>query len=391
MSPFTGQVRRGFRVEQIVQEGGAVDTFSSCYQRQQPVLRYFQRFDPMAVRLKDIADDLGVSLVTVSKVLRNHPDVGALTRERVLKKVRELNYRPNVAARMLVTGRTFNIGLIVPDLVHSFFAEIAKGATPVLRAGDYNLIITSSDEDPELERREIEQLTTRGVDVLVVASAQSAPGAFANLQTPILLLDREIPGLSANFVGVDDEAVGHMATRHLIERGYRRIAHIGGSAVSTAVGRFNGYRRALLEAGLSFDPRYVIPRAQIDRAADVTGLEAMRTLLGLDPRPDAVFCFNDPTAAGAIKAVLSAGLRIPEDIGIAGAGNVRHTDLFRVPLTTVDQASDAIGREMAALALELASSTQRKRRAAAPKRILLEPRLIVRESSAGPAREHFRT
>ncbi len=337
----------------------------------------------MAVRLKDIADDLGVSLVTVSKVLRNHPDVGALTRERVLKKVRELNYRPNVAARMLVTGRTFNIGLIVPDLVHSFFAEIVKGATPVLRAADYNLVISSSEEDPELERHEIEQLVTRGVDVLVVASAQNKPDVFAKLQTPVLLLDREIPGFPANFVGVDDEAVGYMATRHLIERGYRRIAHIGGSNVSTAVGRLNGYRGALAEARLDYDPRYVVPRAQIDRVADVTGFAAMEKLLALDPRPDAVFCFNDPTAAGAIKAILAAGLRIPEDIGITGAGNVRHTDLFRVPLTTVDQASDAIGREVAALALELAASAQRKRKVA-PRRILLEPKLIVRESSGGP-------
>ena len=147
------------------------------------------------------SEPTSVSLVTVSKVLRNHPDVGALTRERVLKKVRELNYRPNVAARMLVTGRTFNIGLIVPDLVHSFFAEIVKGATPVLRAADYNLVISSSEEDPELERHEIEQLVTRGVDVLVVASAQNKPDVFANLQTPVLLLDREIPGFSANFVG----------------------------------------------------------------------------------------------------------------------------------------------------------------------------------------------
>src|SRR6201999_2426887 len=101
----------------------------------------------MAVRLKDIADDLGVSLVTVSKVLRNHPDVGQKTRDRVLQRVREMNYRPNLAARSLVTGQTFNVGLVVPDLVHSFFAHVAKGATPVLRKKDYNLIISSSEEE----------------------------------------------------------------------------------------------------------------------------------------------------------------------------------------------------------------------------------------------------
>ncbi len=340
----------------------------------------------MAVRLKDIADDLGVSLVTVSKVLRNHPDVGARTRERVMQRVREMNYRPNVAARTLVTGRTFNVALIVPDLVHSFFAEVAKGATPVLRARDYNLLISSSDEDVDLERREAEQLIARGVDTLMIASAQVSPDFFVKLERdgiPYLLLDREIPGLTANFVGVDDEALGYLATRHLIERGYRRIAHIGGSNVSTAVRRFAGYRRALAEAGFEFDSRYVVPRAQIDRVADVTGFAAMEKLLEVRPLADAVFCFNDPTAAGAMKAILNAGLRIPGDMGVIGAGNVRHTELFRVPLTTIDQASDAIGRAAAELALELASEGGKRRKV--PKRVLIEPSLIVRESATGPA------
>jgi LacI family transcriptional regulator len=337
-----------------------------------------------AVRLKDIASDLGVSLVTVSKVLRNHPDVGARTRERVMQRVREMNYRPNVAARMLVTGRTFNIGLIVPDLVHSFFAEVAKGATPVLRANDYNLLIASSDEEPDLERHEAQQLMSRGVDVLMIASAFNNPDVFAKLEVPYLLLDREIPGLPANFVGVDDEQLGYMATRHLIEHGYRRIAHIGGSQVSTAVGRHAGYRRAVVEAGFGYDSRYFIPRDQMDRFADVSGQAAMERLLLIEPRPDAVFCFNDPMAAGAMKAILAAGLDIPGDIGVVGAGNVRHTDLFRVPLTTVDQASDQIGRSAAALALELAASGSSRKRKAPPKRVLVEPKLIVRESSTGP-------
>ena len=137
----------------------------------------------MPVRLKDIADDLGVSMVTVSKVLRDHPDVGPKTRERVLRRVREMNYRPNRAARSLVTGQTFNVGLVVPDLLHCFFAEIAKGATPVLRAKDYNLLISSSDEDPDLERHETAQLIAGGVDVLMIASAQSgSPEFFKRLE-----------------------------------------------------------------------------------------------------------------------------------------------------------------------------------------------------------------
>ena len=126
----------------------------------------------MPVRMKDIARDLGVSVVTVSKVLRNHSDIGEETRERVLKRMKELNYRPNLAARALVTGHSLTMGLVVPDLVHPFFAEVAKGISRTLRKKGYSLLISSSEEDAELEQQEIEQLLARRVDALVVASAQ---------------------------------------------------------------------------------------------------------------------------------------------------------------------------------------------------------------------------
>ena len=124
----------------------------------------------MAVRMKDIAKDLGVSVVTVSKVLRNHSDISPATRMRVRKRMEELNYRPNLAARALVTGRTSIIGLIVPDLVHPFFGQVARGLSRVLRKKGYSLVISSSEEDPELERQEIEQLLARRVDALIIAS-----------------------------------------------------------------------------------------------------------------------------------------------------------------------------------------------------------------------------
>jgi LacI family transcriptional regulator len=126
----------------------------------------------MATRLKDIANDLGLSVVTISKVLRDHPDIAAETRRRVLKRMRELNYQPNIAARSLVTGRTWTLGLVVPDLLHPFFAHIAKAISVEARKQGYSLLISSSDEDPELEVQEIKQLLARRVDVILVASAQ---------------------------------------------------------------------------------------------------------------------------------------------------------------------------------------------------------------------------
>src|SRR6185295_1942279 len=136
----------------------------------------------MAIRLKDIAQDLNISVVTVSKVLRKHPDIGPATRERVLQRMKELNYRPNLAARALVTGRTHAIGLVVPDLVHPFFGQVAKALARALRGKGYSVMLSSSDDDPELEQQEIDQLLARRVDVLVVASAQRSAETFVRLQ-----------------------------------------------------------------------------------------------------------------------------------------------------------------------------------------------------------------
>jgi LacI family transcriptional regulator len=334
----------------------------------------------MPIRLKDIAADLGVSVVTVSKVLRNHSDIGQETRRRVLQRMKELNYQPNLTARALVTGRTYVIGLVVPDLVHPFFAELAKSLSAALSSHGYSLIIASSDEDPDVEVREIEHLIARRMDALVIASAQTSPAAFTRLeqqQTPYILVDRRFHELPANFVGVDDEAVGRIATDHLIAVGCRRIAHIRGPEVSTALGRLRGYERALASHRLGPNPGFVPALTTGDADSDERGRGAMRQLLSLDRRPDGVFCYNDPTAMGAMDAILEAGLRVPEDVAVIGAGNVRYGAFLRVPLSTVDQQSIGIGDQTARLALKLIQAKNRP----APKSILLEPKLIARGST----------
>jgi len=197
----------------------------------------------MPVRMKDIARDLGVSVVTVSKVLRGNADVGEATRKRVLKRMKELNYQPNIMARGLATGRTYTVGLVVPDLVHPFFAEFAKSLGGALRESHRALILASSEEDPAIEQQEIRTLLNRGVDVLMIASCQANLRNFYELgqnQTPYILFDRNFPHLAANFIGSDDVAVGRMATEHLMEIGRTRIAHIGGSVVLQAVVAKNG-------------------------------------------------------------------------------------------------------------------------------------------------------
>jgi LacI family transcriptional regulator len=236
--------------------------------------------------MKDIARDLGVSVVTVSKVLRNHEDISEATRKRVLDRVKELDYTPNLAARGLVTGKTYLVGLIVPDLLHPFFAQVAKSLSRALLKKGYCLTISTSEEDAELESHEINRLLGRRLDALVIASSSTNPSVFERIQKqglPLVLIDRKLTGLDANYVGTDDEAIGLLATEHLIEVGCERIAHLRGPDNSPGAGRLKGYQLALTKhnldslAGYVSMPRLVDvqsrgERRRIDAAA--TGPEA---------------------------------------------------------------------------------------------------------------------
>ncbi len=330
--------------------------------------------------MKDIARDLGLSVVTVSKVLRDHPDISEETRQRVLNRVKELDYQPNVLARSLVTGRSYLVGLVVPGLLHPFFAEIAKGLSTGIRAKGYSLIVSSSEEDPELERQEIRQLLARRLDALVVASSGTSIEQFQRMDLqslPYVLIDREFPELEANFVGIDDTTAGRIATEHLFDIGCRCVAHIINRENSTGIRRFEGYRQALRNRGVPFSEEYVVRGMHVDTESLKQGAEAMRLLLQCNPRPDGVFCHNDPLAIGAMNAILDAGLRIPEDIALIGCGNLHYDNCLRVGLSSIDQHSEQIGQSAAEIVLSLIESKQMP-----PARtIILEPALVVRAST----------
>jgi len=316
--------------------------------------------------------------VTVSKALRNQGKISAATRKRVLKRAKELHYQMNWVARSLVTRRTYTIGLLLPEFTHPFFAEIARAIAQTLRPHGYHVIISYFEEDPELERSEADSLLARQVDGLIIASAQPAHclDLFKRIQrrnVPFVLLDRPIAGLQACFVGVDNRAIGRLATEHLIARGCRCIAHLRGPQLGIAAQRLEGYRRALAKAGLRGHARYVMGGGH----GDDTGYEGMQRLLRVRPIPDGVFCYSDPVAIGAIKAILEAGLRVPQDISVVGAGNVHYSDQLTVPLTTVDQGTCQMGARAAELLLERIGL----KRSLQPKKILIPPKLVEREST----------
>jgi LacI family transcriptional regulator len=330
--------------------------------------------------MKDIARDLGVSAVTVSKVLRNHDDIGPETRERVLKRIKELNYQPNQNARALATGRSHLVGLIVPDLLHQFFAQVTKGVSRTLRTRGYGLIIASSEEDPEFEKQEIDQMLARRVDALIIASTQRNPQAFNRItkqRVPYVLVDRKLEGLEANFIGTDDVRAGLLATEHLIAQGCRRIAYIGGDYLSTAAERMEGFRSAAAKHGIEIPEKYICCRTHLDDDADATGYQAMLGLLQMKSPPDGIFCFSDPIANGAMQAVLEKGLRIPEDVAIIGCGNVLYASALRVPLSSVNQESERMGEQAAQMVLELVSHKGLREF----REIRMRPSLVVRNST----------
>jgi len=330
--------------------------------------------------MKDIARDLGLSAITVSKVLRNHPDIGEETRQRVLKRVADLDYRPNELARGLATGRSYLIGLVVPGLLHSFFAEVAMALSNAISAKGYSLIVASSEEKEEIEQEEVRKLLARRLDGLVIASSGISTELFERMDKqaqPYVLIDRRFNGFSTNFVGIDDVEVGSVATKHLYDVGCRRIAHIGGRVNSTGQGRLEGYVSALQKCGLPYRAEYVVRGAYVDTHSTEQGYEAMKVLLQLPERPDGVFCHNDPLAIGAMHAILDAGLRIPEDVALIGSGNLYFNNSLRVPLSSVDQCSAELGEKTGELLLDILHSKVKN----PPRTIILEPKLIERAST----------
>ena len=282
--------------------------------------------------MKQIAAELGVSVTTVSKVLNKAPDIGDVTRARVLAYIADHGYRPNAIARSLTLSRTSTIGVVIPDLMHSFFVEILAAMDAVVAPKGYRLLLCASSENAEKERSELEALAERRVDGLVVAPAHATDNedhlaTMMERGVALVMMDRDDhPAIACHRVLTDDRQVGRLATEHLIALSHTRIGHIAGPAIIHARRRYEGYREALAAHGLAVDDSLVAEGTFLQ--AD--GEAAMRVLLQRSPRPSAVFVANDPMAIGAMKAVWDAGLRIPEDVAIVGAGNIIHGDMLRV-------------------------------------------------------------
>ncbi len=334
------------------------------------------------VTIVDIAAKLGLSPMTVSRSLNARHDVNSETRRRVLDCAAALGYQPNRWARSLVQQRSSIIGVVIPDIAHSFFAEITTGAEEVLERSGYDILLCHSRSAAARETSEIGMLSASRVDGLIVASTQAihSPGIFRELrarETPFVLIDRFFPGHDFACVRTDDREVGRIATAYLIELGHRRIGYIGGPSLSPAHLRRRGYFEAMREAGLAAKREW-LARGNFEIGG---GYAAMKRLLAATPRPTAVYTANDPTAIGAVYACRDAGLEVPREMSIIGSGNIEGPHHPNPYLTTVDWPREELGRVAARLLL-LAIEDPKPETLSATH--VFPPKLLVRQSTAPP-------
>jgi LacI family transcriptional regulator len=333
----------------------------------------------MAIRLQDIANDLNLSKMTISKVLRGQTDVSAETKARVLKRMKELNYRPNISARGLRTGQTYSVGMVVPSLADPVIAEIVRGINEVFRPANYSLVISSVDGDAEVEEREAELHLSRQVDALIVcprSDASDMPQVLKTTTVPVIYAGPCPPRVAGVSVGLRESDVGQIAAEHLLERRCKRIAYLRGPRTAVADQRFAGFLEALRSAGIGVRREW-IAETQPGEADYRSGFAAMGRLLAGKTRPDGVVAYTDLLAAGARDAALGEGVGIPRGLQVIGCGNVADICETRVSLTSVDLASEELGRRVARMALKRID----EKGETSLRNITLSPRVMQREST----------
>lgn len=340
-----------------------------------------------AVTIKDIAKALGLSTSTVSRALRDSYEISPETKRLVLEYAEKINYHPNPIALGLKERRTRSIGVIVAEIANSFFSQAIDGIESIAYHNGYNVIISQSRESSEREQINLNYLTSRSIDGLIV-SVSSETTDFSNFRElfergmPIVFFDRIVSEIKTHKVIVDSYQGAYDATRHLVTNGYRRIAAIASSeSLSITRDRLAGYRAALGESGLPLSDEYV-------RYCPHGGLihteisDAVAQLLTLAPRPDAIVAISDKLTTGCLRVLKSRQIAVPQDIALIGFSNSDLTELIDPALSIIKQPAFEMGEIATTLLLQMIES---KRPITEFETRSLAPQLIVRASSAPSA------
>ncbi|MEN8138111.1 MAG: LacI family DNA-binding transcriptional regulator [Bacteroidota bacterium] len=330
------------------------------------------------VTIKDLARKLNISVTTVSRALRNAPDINPKTKAAVIKLAEELDYEPNALAKSLVQRKTNIIGVIVPQLDMHFFSSVISGIQNEARRLGYNVLIAQSNEDYDMEVENVRSMMSSRLDGLIVSVSRKTKDfshfdKILRRKTPLVMFDRVGKNIESSKIVFDDVNGAYEATEHLIDQGYKRIAYIGGPRhVEVSRLREKGYTEALEDNDIEVNPEYIVyGHFNGSRAVD-----NVKKLMSLSSPPDAFFSVNDPVAIEVIKTIKEMGYKIPFHIGVIGFNNEPTTDIVSPRLSSVNIPTVSMGQHAAQVLIEQIENDNM--------RIITETlpsELIVRESS----------
>jgi len=337
------------------------------------------------VTLKQIAEHLNISITTVSKALKDYPDVSKKTKGLVKELAKTLNYKPNKFAVNLRTRESKTIGLIIPVIVHHFFSNVIKGIVAQAEKKGYLVIILQSNESYELEKKQIDLLLSQRVDGILISLANGTAdfshlNEVLNQEKPLVMFDKIAKIVKCSKVIIDDRMAAYTATKHLIDIGCKRIAHFRGALLpQNSIDRFLGYKKALIDNNLPYDPSLVY----ICECGDMSfeeGKKNAKQLLEDHDGVDGIFINTDLVAIGAMTEFNKQGVKVPEDINIVGFSNWFMSSVISPTLTTINQPGFKMGKT-AFKQLFKEIKANKKNKSYVPKTITLETALIEREST----------
>jgi len=333
------------------------------------------------ITIHDIAMEIGVTASTVSRALNNHPRISPATKKLVLEAAKAINYKPNRIAAALRHGKSKLIGIIVPTINRNFFSSIVRGIEEYANARDYKVMISQSYDDYRKEVETIDALLDARVDGIMVSLGKNTHSyahfdAVLQKGIPLVFFDRTTDELTVNQVVIDDFASAYQATRHLLDQGYRHIAHFTSHMkIKIYLERLRGYSQALHDYGIPFDERLVVEsNMQLDG-----GQESTRFLLEQGLGFDAIFSASDYAIVGALQELKKIQVKIPQEVGLIGFSNEPFTEFTEPALSTVDQKAIAMGQTSAALFFEMIADDGKPK---AMVKKTLDANLIIRSSSS---------
>lgn len=329
------------------------------------------------VTLKDIAKKVNFSESIVSRALNNYPYIKESTRELIIKTAKEMGYYPNIAARSLVTRKTQTIGVFMASITGMYYASIIKGMEYMADKADYTLIFSNSYKRPGYQQF----LAKERVDGLIIFSSyikeRNQILKLISQDIPIVVVESYLSDPRANCIWVENVYGGYIATKHLLEQGHTRIAHIAGDLeYQVSFDRLEGYKKALTEANITIHPELITT----GNYTCEDGYEAMKDLLEYRPHCTGVFIANDAMAYGALQAINEAGLSVPKDISVVGYDDIDFSALTHPPLTTIRQPLFALGEKSVSILVSILKNKQKEDKGS---KICLMPELVIRKST-GP-------